>query len=112
MTKNDTKAIIWDMDGVIADTALYHKQAWQKVLLKKGIDFTEEDFQRYFGQRNEEIIRKLLGKETSQAEIDIIAVEKEESFRSLIKPNVRSLPGVIELMESLAENDFSMALAS
>ena len=112
MPDNDTKAVIWDMDGVIADTALYHRQAWQKVLLKKGINFTEENFQRYFGQRNEEIIRKILGEEKSQDEIDEIAIEKEESFRSLIRPNIRSLPGVIELMESLTENEFRMALAS
>lgn len=112
MPENATKAVIWDMDGVIADTALYHMQAWQKALRKKGVDFTEEDFQKYFGQRNEEIIGKVLGEEITKDEMDEIAIEKEESFRSLVRPNVRLLPGVIDLMKVLSKNDFIMALAS
>ena len=112
MSKNETKAVIWDMDGVIADTALYHLQAWQEVLLKKGVHFTEEDFQGSFGQRNEEIIRKVLGEEISQDVIDEIAIDKEESFRRIVRPNLKLLPGVIELMKALIESDFKMALAS
>lgn len=112
MSKNETKAVIWDMDGVIADTALYHLQAWQEVLLKKGVHFTEKDFQKSFGQRNEEIIRKVLGEEISQDEIDLIAIDKEESFRRIVRPNLKILPGVIELMKALIESRFKMALAS
>lgn len=106
------KAVIWDMDGVIADTSLYHRQAWQQVLLKKGINYTEEDFRKDFGQRNEEIIKTVLGKETSQDEITEITIDKEESFRRLVKPNIRSLPGVIELIKALASYEIKQALAS
>ena len=54
------KAVIWDMDGVIADTGIEHFHSWQRVLSKRGIDFTEEQFRRNFGQRNDRILRDVL----------------------------------------------------
>jgi beta-phosphoglucomutase family hydrolase len=106
------KAVIWDMDGVIADTAPYHLKAWQEVFQKRGVDFTEEDFRHSFGQRNDTIIGDALGKAASPAEIDAIARDKEENFRQGISRNLRPLPGVMKLLTSLAERGFKMALAS
>jgi len=106
------KAVIWDMDGVIADTAPYHFKAWQGVFRKQGIDFTEADFRRNFGQRNDTIIRKTLGKDTPPSEIEAIATEKEENFRQSVKNSVKPLPGAVKLLKSLREYGFSVALAS
>ncbi len=106
-----SKAVIWDMDGVIADTAACHFQAWQAVFQKRGITFSEDTFRTSFGQRNDAIISKILGK-TSKDEINRIAREKEESFRRSIKGNIKPLPGVIKLMKLLSERGFKMALAS
>ncbi|MFC2047959.1 HAD family hydrolase [Chloroflexota bacterium] len=112
MPRNSNKAIIWDMDGVIANTAPHHLKAWQEALSKRGVKFTEEDFRESFGLRNDTIIRKVLGEEVSQDEIDSIASEKEESFRRKIKQGLKPLPGVIKLLKSLSEHRFRMALAS
>jgi len=112
MPRSSTKADIWDMDGVIADTAPYHLKAWQEVFQKRGANFTEEDFRHSFGQRNDTIIRNALGKEVSQDEIDVIANEKEESFRRRIRQNLKPLPGVIKLIRSLVKYEFKLALAS
>jgi len=112
MPRSSTKAVIWDMDGVIADTAPYHLKAWQEVLQKRGVNLTEEDFRHSFGQRNDTIIRNALGKEVSQDEIDTIAREKEEGFRQRIRQDLKPLPGVIKLIKSLTKRRFKMALAS
>jgi len=112
MPKSNIKAVIWDMDGVIADTAPYHLKAWQQVFQKRGANFTEEDFRRNFGQRNDTIIRNALGKEVSQDEINVIAKEKEESFRRRVRQNLKPLPGAINLIKSIAEHGFKVALAS
>lgn len=109
---SNNKAVIWDMDGVIADTAPYHFNAWRDVFRKRGVDFTETDFKRNFGQRNDTIIRNTLGKDTPQSEIDAITVEKEVNFRSRVKENIRPLPGAIRLMQLLTQHGFKMALAS
>ncbi len=112
MPGNSAKAVIWDMDGVIADTAHYHLRAWQEAFQKRGVNFTEETFRESFGQRNDTIIGKVLGQGVSQEEINAISNEKEASFRQAIRQHIRALPGVIELMNSLARNGFSLALAS
>jgi len=108
------RAVIWDMDGVIADTAQYHFQSWQEVLGKRGVPITMEQFRPTFGQRNDSIIRKNVGKTISQSEIDAIAEEKERSFRRRIgaAQDFKPLPGVLALMDSLREHRFRMALAS
>ncbi|MFC1965552.1 HAD family hydrolase [Chloroflexota bacterium] len=112
MPGSSNKAVIWDMDGVIIDTAPYHLKVWQEVFRKSGVNFTEEQFRQSFGQRNDAIIRSVLGEEVSQYELDSISAEKEENFRLKIRQNIKPLAGVIGLMKSLAECRFKMALAS
>ncbi len=112
MPKSETMAVIWDMDGVIADTAPYHLQAWQKVFQKRGVDFTTEDFRHNFGQRNDTIIRNTLGESIPQDEVAAIAREKEKTFRKLARENIKPLPGAIKLMKSLSEQGVKIALAS
>ncbi len=112
MLTSKAKAVIWDMDGVVADTAPYHFKAWQQVFRKRGIEFTETDFRRNFGRRNDAIIRDILGESLSQSELDAIVSEKEESFRYRVRHNIKPLPGAIELIKSLGEHGFSIALAS
>jgi len=107
-----SKAVIWDMDGVIADTAPYHFKAWQEVFQKRGVSFTEEDFRRYFGQRNDTIIRNVLGEGLSPSEVDAIAGEKERNYRQRVNRHIKPLPGAIELLKSLREQGFKVALAS
>jgi beta-phosphoglucomutase family hydrolase len=109
--KKRTITVIWDMDGVIADTAPYHFKAWRKVFRKKGLLFTEEDFRRSFGQRNDSIIRQVLGA-VSEEEIDSISLDKEAIYRRIIRHSLNPLPGAIKLMKSLREHGFKMALAS
>lgn len=112
MPESNLKAVIWDMDGVIADTGPYHFQAWQEVFRKRGVDFTEEDFKHHFGQRNDTIIQDATGAKLSPAEVDTIASEKEADYRRRVARNIKPLPGVMALMKSLAANGVKMAIAS
>jgi len=41
MPEIKAKAVIWDMDGVIADTAPYHFSAWQEVFRKREVNYEE-----------------------------------------------------------------------
>lgn len=109
---NKDKAVIWDMDGVIADTAPYHFRAWQEVFGKLGASYTEDDFRHNFGKRNDTIIRNILGSEISPSELEAIATEKEESFRKGARGNIKPLPGAIELLQSLNKCGFPQALGS
>ena len=112
MMSNKTRAVIWDMDGVIADTAPYHFKAWQEVFRKRGVTITEDDFKRNFGQRNDRITRIVLGTDISPDELESVATEKEESFRNRAKNHLKPLPGAVELIKSLKEYGFLQALGS
>ncbi len=112
MTKSNTRAVIWDMDGIIADTAAHHLKAWQEVFLKRGVSFTEVRFIESFGQRNDTIIGKVLGDDISPEEVEAISRRKEEIFRRSIRQDLKPLPGVLPLIKSLAEHRFKMAIAS
>jgi beta-phosphoglucomutase family hydrolase len=109
---SDKKAVIWDMDGVIVDTAQYHLKGWQIVFQKRGANYTEEDFRRNTGMRSDSIIRRVLGEETAQGEIMKIIREKDETFRQLMGQNIRPFPGVLNLITSLKEHGFKIAIAS
>ena len=112
MPRDKARGVIWDMDGVIVDSGPYHLKAWQKVFTKRGANFTPEDFQRHFGQRNDTIIRSALGEQIPKSEVASIAREKEQTYRELIRQNIKPLPGAIKLIKSLNEHGFRLAIAS
>lgn len=105
-------AIIWDLDGVLVDTGVYHFSAWKETLKRRGIDFSQEDFRQTFGMRNEEIIGKIMGDSISPENMQLIAREKEAAFRSQITGNLKALPGVMKLLKDLKYGNYKMALAT
>lgn len=112
MTDKQTNAVLWDMDGVIVDSAHFHLKSWQETFHQTGITFTEEDFKHSFGMRNEEIIHSMLGKDFTPEKFEAIVRVKESTFRRLIKGNVKALPGVLKLISALDKAGFLQALVS
>jgi beta-phosphoglucomutase len=100
------------MDGVIVDSAYYHMRSWQETFGAYGITYTEADFKRSFGQRNDEIIPHVLGKEFTPEKYTAIVDAKETAFRRLIRGNVRAFPGVLGLLGALDTAGISQALVS
>ena len=49
---NHIQAIIWDLDGVILDSAEEHRLAWHRMAQDEGLTFTDEQFWATFGMRN------------------------------------------------------------
>ncbi len=110
--RRSKKAVLWDMDGVIADSNWFHFAAWQETFAKRGINFTKEDFTKHFGTRNDFIIRKVLGKGLPEEDIETIVQEKETSFRHKAKSNIKPLPGVMKLLNTIKKGNFKLALVS
>ncbi|MBI2906896.1 MAG: HAD family phosphatase [Chloroflexi bacterium] len=106
------KGVLWDMDGVIVDTAPFHFAAWQDSVAEIGVQFSEEDFRRTFGMRNDAIVRFIKGQDATEGEIWLFVERKEERFRRRIKESIVPLPGVLPLLEGLREAGFRMAIAS
>ncbi len=105
------EAVIWDMDGVIADTADYHYTAWRDIFAEHGVQFTREDFMQFFGRRHDTIIRFGLG-EVSPEQFEAITERKQRLYRKIVSENVVALPGAIELIRSLNKHHIKIAIAS
>lgn len=108
---NSRQAVIWDLDGVILDSANEHRRAWKRLAQDEGIVFTDEDFWATFGKRNNDII-PLHWHVNSAEQLQELADRKEQYFREYIRKTAAFLPGAEELMRGLRAADFQQALAS
>lgn len=111
------KAFIFDLDGVIVDTAKYHFLAWQKIAADLGIEFTPEHNEELKGVsrvRSLEIILKLGNIEASQENKDKWLKQKNEDYLSYIEHMDESeiLPGVLNILEFIKEKNQLIALGS
>ncbi len=108
---NSLHAVIWDLDGVIIDSAEAHRQAWQRLAQEEGIQLSDADFWATFGKRNDDIIPVICGPQPLER-VQALANRKEAYFRELIRKTAAPLPGSIELLRGLHEAGFLQALAS
>ncbi len=110
--RHSKKTILWDMDGVIADSSSFHFAAWQETFAKRGIKFIKEDFTKLFGTRNDFIIGTIMGKEFPERDVKILVQEKEETFRRKATGGIKPFPGVVRLLNALKKGNFKLGLAS
>lgn len=109
---NQTLGFLFDNDGVLIDSQEFHWRAWQELMQKKNNFFLDEKtFLATFGKRNDLILRPIFS-QASDKEIDDIAKEKEAIFRSLIKGNIKLLPGMENFLEQLKEKKVPRIIAS
>ena len=111
------KAVIFDLDGVIVDTAHYHYLAWKRLAKELGFDLTLEQNELLKGVsriKSLEIILDLGGISLSEAEKDRIANKKNGWFVEYVnemKPD-EIFPGVKEMLKSIRSKGIKVALAS
>lgn len=114
---SNTKAFIFDLDGVIVDTAKYHYLAWKKIATELGIGFTHENNELLKGVsrvRSLDIILSLGKVEASQEQKDQWLVQKNEEYLTYLVDMDQSeiLPGVMPVLEFLKANNQPIALGS
>lgn len=105
------EAVLWDLDGVLVDTAEFHFQAWQALLASLGRQLSEAEFRRTFGLRNDTILRNLLG-DLRQEETEELSERKEALFRERARGRIAALPGALDLLRRLQRRGKKMALVS
>lgn len=106
-----TKAVLWDLDGVLVDSAPFHFQAWQELFQSVGKGFAEADFGRTFGLRNDAILTDILGELTS-AEVERLAQRKEGLYRDKVAGRVVAIPGAIDVLRRLQQRGRKIAIVS
>lgn len=104
--------VIWDMDGVLVDSGEFHYQSWRNTLADYQLPYSREFFDKTFGMNNESILKLLGGENFNPRLIREIGERKEATFRRLVGGRVKTLPGVIPLLESVKGAGIPQAIAS
>ena len=112
-----TRACIFDLDGVVVDTAKYHFLAWKRLADDLGILFTEKDNERLKGvnrMTSLEIILEIGGKKLAKSEKDELAVLKNKWYVEYISRMTPGeiLPGTLEFINELKSSKIKIALGS
>ncbi|PJI09422.1 MULTISPECIES: beta-phosphoglucomutase [Clostridium] len=111
------KACIFDLDGVIVDTAKYHYMAWKKLAKELGFEFTKEQNERLKGISRMKSLDILLdiGKIKATDDEKIKLAEKKNNWYREYISNMKSdeiLPGAKEILELVRNNGIKTALGS
>lgn len=112
------KGFIFDLDGVIVDTAKYHYLAWKKLANELGFEFTKEQNELFKGvsrKRCLDILLNDIGKiEYTQKQFDTWMIEKNLDYLEFIVNMDKSeiLPDVPKVLDFLKENEIPIALGS
>ncbi len=111
------KASLFDLDGVIVDTAKYHFIAWRDLAAKLGFVFTEEDNERLKGvsrMASLDILLEVGGKNYDDATKQALATEKNENYLKYINKMTPDevLPGAEKFLKELKAAGYKIALGS
>ncbi|HEX3009637.1 MAG TPA: HAD family hydrolase, partial [Bacteroidales bacterium] len=100
------KACIFDLDGVIVDTAKYHYIAWKEIAHELDFDFTEHDNERLKGvsrMRSLDILLEIGNRSFDLKTKEALADKKNNIYVGYIQKMTRDeiLPGVLSFLEEL-----------
>lgn len=111
------KGLIFDLDGVIVDTAKYHYLAWKKLAQELGIEFTLKDNERLKGvsrMASFEIILEIGGQTMEKEEKETACAKKNSLYVSYINQLTKDdvLPGVDAFITQAKTEGYRIALGS
>jgi alpha,alpha-trehalose phosphorylase len=111
------ECVVFDLDGVLTDTAELHFQAWQRLAAEEGLPFDRTVNERLRGvsRRNSlDIILRHAGADVAEAKKEELATRKNGYYRELISRLTPAdlLPGIAQLLPRLKETGIKTALAS
>ena len=108
-------AIVFDFDGVLADSEPLHLAALQEVLSALGVTLTREDYYANFlGYSDEEVFRRVAARHRwglGEAQLAAFVAQKSAVFNEAHAAGARMYPGAAECIERLAKV-FALGIAS
>ncbi|MGF7140344.1 beta-phosphoglucomutase [Roseimarinus sediminis] len=111
------KACLFDLDGVIVDTAKYHYLAWRELALELGFEFTEAHNEQLKGvsrMASLDLLLEIGGISISQEEKEKLAAGKNERYVAFISKMQADeiLPGVLRFLDELKNAGIKTAIGS
>ena len=115
MPNAQLKAILFDCDGVIADTEPLHLAAFKQTLADEGILLTDKQYyEEYLALDDRGCFKKAYSqytKELSSRKLTELVARKAHYFEPVLEKNLKLFPGVAEFIKIAAES-YPLAIAS
>ncbi len=111
----DYKAFIFDLDGVITDTAGFHFLAWKRLAEEEGIPFSRKDNEQLRGVSRRKSLELILkGREFSEERIEEMMARKNKYYQDYIDTITpeNMLPGAKEILDDLKSKGYKLAVGS
>ncbi|MBX3433046.1 MAG: HAD family phosphatase [Pirellulales bacterium] len=105
-------AVLFDVDGVLADSYRPHFLSWQRMFAEIDAEFTEADFRATFGRTNPDIFRQLYPGQLSPERMKELGDRKEILYREIVRTEFTPMPGAAELIDALAAAGFMLGVGS
>jgi beta-phosphoglucomutase len=113
LNKEDTFAVIFDMDGVIVDSNPYHQIALKKFCEQHGYQLSDEYLKaKIFGRTNADWLGELFQGKLTEEQIRDYEHEKEQLFRDIYAPQIKPLNGLIGFLYHLRDHQVPCAIAT
>jgi len=107
-----TRAVIFDVDGVLVDSYDAHFRSWRDVLAENGLVLDEARFAQTFGRTSREIIASFWGDDVDVARARAIDDRKEALYRDLVRDAFPAMAGAVELIDALRAAGFVLGVGS
>jgi len=104
-------AALWDVDGVLIDSAEQHRQAWEALAREQGFPYSDAAFWAGFGMRNSDAIPLMFAVHEHER-IAVLGERKEALYRTALERAATALPGARELLAALHAAGYRQALGS
>jgi beta-phosphoglucomutase family hydrolase len=107
------RAALFDMDGVLVNNALFHREAWRQLAREEGFALTDPEFWRHaIGRPVEEAVPRVFGRSMSPAEAARLARRKTALYHGLADGQAAPVPGVVDFVRALLTAGVPRALAT
>ena len=113
--RSTIKAFVFDLDGVLADTAEYHYRAWKRLADEEGIPFGREDNEALRGvSRRDSLLLLLRGRQLPEAKMEELMERKNSYYLAALEElSPRDLlPGAESFLNGLRAEGVKIGLAS
>ena len=108
------QGIIFDLDGVIADTNPLHYAAWKQLADEEGIEFAEADHDQMLGLKREDCLKLFLrGRTLDQPEREAWMARKNSYFHAeLAQGRLQPVDGIVALLDQVQEMGLLLGVGS